>query len=163
MHAEAYQAFGELLAEAHIDRDAPWKILDLGGQNVNGTVHDWFTHPKTTITTLDLQRADIIADVTSWTPDRFFDIVISTELFEHIRGWRSAIRTAAAAGDILLATCASTRRPPHGMTGEARVPAGEWYGNVDPEDLREVLGWWYQSFEVHYAYPPGDAYLWAAV
>lgn len=163
MHAEAHAGFGEMLHEAGIDPTQRLNILDIGGQNVNGTVHDWFTNGLTTITTLDIQNADIIADVTTWVPDRYYDIVIATELFEHIRGWRSAIRTAATAGDVLIATCASLKRPPHGMTGEARVPAGEWYGNVDEVDLREVLGWWYQSYEVHYRYPPGDIYMWAAV
>jgi cyclopropane fatty-acyl-phospholipid synthase-like methyltransferase len=164
MHPEAYEGFGEMLYAAEVDRAALLTVLDLGGQNVNGTVHEWFTHPDTEIVTLDLENADIVADATDWTPDREYDVVISTEVFEHVEHWPRIAATAFQAlgtGGVFVATCASTNRPPHGATGDPAPVAGEWYSNVEPAQLQFVLEQLFAHAEVVYKYPPGDAYMWA--
>lgn len=165
MHAEAYEGFGWMLEASKVDPAKPLKILDLGGQDVNGTVHDYFTHKRTQIVTVDIENADVIADATVvYLPSFAADVVISTEAFEHIQDWRGVIRTAWIAlkpGGHLIATCASTDRGPHGMTGSWEVPAGEWYGNVSEAELRDYLGRLFEEHDVTYRYPPGDAYLWA--
>jgi hypothetical protein len=168
MHPEARAGLGWAIEQAQLDRHAPWRILDVGGQNINGTAHDWFTHPETTVTTLDVENADIIADATCWEPDRLFDIVMATEVFEHVGDWRAVIRTMRLALDpegpgVLLATCASTGRPVHGATGAPLPAIGEWYHNVAPEDLTEALVPYFPWREVRYQTPPGDAYLWGRV
>lgn len=162
MHPDAYAGFGKALRDARVDPSARLTVLDLGGQDVNGTVHGWFTHPETVVTTLDLENADIIADATTWKPDRLFDVVIATEVFEHVKDWRAVIATAKAAlhpWGVFVATCASTDRPAHGATGLPTLAPGEWYQNVDPADLREALGIFARS-DVVYQFPPGDAYMW---
>lgn len=164
MHPEAYQGFGWALAEVGINPTAHWRILDVGGQNVNGSVHDYF--PYSTIKTLDLENADIIADATTWEPTELFDIVIATEVFEHVQDWRAVIKTMASALDpigvgIFIATCASTNRPAHGATGAPMPAAGEWYKNVGPDELWPELEKHFKLCNVSYKYPPGDAYMWA--
>lgn len=165
MHPEAHAGLGWAIDQARLDRHAPLRVLDVGGQNINGTAHDWFTHPETTVTTLDVENADVIADARSWQPDRLFDVVMATEVFEHVEDWRAVLDTMRAALDptgpgVLLATCASTGRPAHGATGAPLPAPGEWYGNVDPGDLTAALHG-FPWREVRYQTPPGDAYLWA--
>ena len=164
MHLEAYEGFGEMLYAAEVDRNAPLTVLDLGGQNVNGTVHQWFTHPDTEITTLDLENADIIADATDWEPDKQYDVVIATEVFEHVEHWPKVLATAFHAlgtGGVFIGTCASTNRPSHGATGAPDPEPDEWYRNVEPAELQFVLDQLIAHAEVTYKHPPGDAYMWA--
>jgi len=163
MHTEAYNGFGDMLALSGVDPEGSWKILDIGGQNVNGSVHEYFSNA--TITTLDLENADIIADGCTWRSDDRFDLVIATEVFEHVEEWPAIIETMyfhLVDGGTLISTCASTGRRPHGATGALDPAPGEWYGNVAPQDLQNVLNHWFVEAEVHYhPVPWGDAYMWA--
>lgn len=164
MHAEAYEGFGWMLKASQVNPDEIGTILDIGGQHVNGSVHAYF--PSSTITTLDLENADIIADAVHWIPHEKWDMVIATELLEHVEHWPQIIRTARLALDyngIFITTCASTDRPRHGATGAPAPAPGEWYANVSPHDLEKVLRLHFRDAEVHYRYPPGDAYAWARV
>lgn len=166
MHPEAYAGFGWAIEQCGLDPTQPLRVLDVGGQNVNGTVHEYFTHTDTSILTLDLENADIIADARTWQPDLLFDVVIATEVFEHVRHWEAVIHTMRRALDpegpgVFLATCASDNRQAHGATGAPAPAPGEWYENVSPERLRRVLHEEFRVAEVTYLYPPGDAYMWA--
>jgi hypothetical protein len=166
MHPEAFTGFGWALLQAGVTDTTGLTVLDVGGQNVNGSVHDLL--PRTKIVTLDLENADIIADARIWEPDRLFDLVIATEVFEHVMEWRRVIHTMRKALDpfgpgVLVATCASTDRPRHGATGAPYPGPGEWYGNVEPTMLRHCLGEHFSEFDVYYQYPPGDAYMWGKV
>jgi hypothetical protein len=165
MHPEAHAGLGWVIDQSGLDRHAPLRVLDVGGQDVNGTAHDWFTHPATTVITLDVENADIIADARTWEPDQLFDVVMATEVFEHVEDWRAVLRTMRLALDpagpgVLLATCASDGRPVHGATGAPLPADGEWYGNVPPAELTEALSLYFPWREVRYQTPPGDAYLW---
>jgi hypothetical protein len=167
VHPEAYTGFQWLSYKSGVSRlPVGTRILDVGGQYVNGSVHDLL--PFAQITTLDLENADIVADARLWEPDRLFDVVIATEVFEHVKEWRRVIHTMRKALDpagpgFLLATCASTDRPRHGATGAPRPAPGEWYQNVEPVMLRHCLGAHFSEFDVVYQYPPGDAYMWGRV
>src|SRR5690349_11025084 len=84
MHPEAYEGFQWALQDSGaLLFPKQCKVLDIGGQMVNGSVHDLL--PKdAVITTLDLENADIIADATTWEPDQQYDVVMATEVFEHV-------------------------------------------------------------------------------
>lgn len=167
MHAEAFLGYKDMLHRSEIDVEAAWRVLDLGGQNVNGTVHSLMPNAKYTV--LDIATGpsvDITADACTWEPTELFDIVITTELFEHCECWDEVVYTASRALDqngpgLLFITCASTNRTPHGSHGEGVVPAGQYYGNVDPEDLKGILKLHFSESIVRYQYPPGDVYAWA--
>lgn len=167
MHAEAMEGFGRMLDLAEVDfrPGCIYTVLDIGGQHINGNVHGYFS-PGVRITTLDLENADIIADARTWLPgDDTWDMVICTEVFEHVEGWEHIIRTAASALDpdhgVFIATCASTNRPRHGATGAPLPAPGEWYQNVEPDQLGWALDLFFSQRWVEYNYPPGDAYAWA--
>lgn len=170
MHQEAYDGFARMLKHSGLDVNHPWNILDVGGADVNGSVREQF--PMAVFTGLDIEPApgvQIVADAATWRPDGnqgAWDIVIATECFEHAERWREIIETMASVLDLdgpqlLIATCASDGRPPHGARGEWGVPAGQFYGNVSPQDLREELEKHFQDVYVEYQENPGDAYMWA--
>jgi hypothetical protein len=165
MHPEAHAGFQRMLKKVNVPRlYAGLRVLDVGGQYVNGSVHDLL--PGARITTLDLENADIVADARHWRPDRLFDLVMATEVFEHVREWRQVVHTMRAALDpdgpgVLIATCASTDRPRHGATGAPLPARGEYYANVEPRNLEHCLHQYFREYGVEYQYPPGDAYMWA--
>lgn len=170
MHEEAYDGFGRMLAMTGIDPQGEWRILDVGGADVNGSVRDYF--PNSRFTGLDIEPApgvQIVANAATWRPswnDGSWDIVIATELFEHTAEWAAIIKTMADVLDftgpeLLIATCASTGRPPHGARGEWGVPTGQFYGNVGPDELEQELNTYFKEVHVEYNPNPGDAYMWA--
>jgi hypothetical protein len=92
-------------------------------------------------------------------------VVACTELLEHVEDWRGCIATAKRAlkkGGYLFITAASTGRYPHGARGGTAPGPGEWYSNVDPEDLRSALDYVFGvPCHVEFNPNPGDAYAWA--
>lgn len=122
----------------------PVAVLDLGGRDANGSPRHLFPNadPYLVLDLADGPNVDVVADAAAWTPDREFDVVVCTELFEHTPVWPDICVTAFKAlrsGGRLVATMAGPGRPPHGAWGAAWLARDEWYGNVDPDRLREVL------------------------
>jgi len=169
MHPEAYEGFARMLVLSGLDPQVPWAGLDVGGADVNGSVRGQLHN--TTWDGLDIEPApgvEIVADAATWRPheDTRWDVVIATELFEHAERWREIIATMVSClnrngPQVLIATCASDGRPPHGSRGEWGVPEGQFYGNVTPSDLREELEKHFKIVHVEYNPNPGDAYAYA--
>lgn len=157
-----------MLAASDLDPHAPWRALDLGGADVNGTIHGQL--PNATWDVVDIRPAagvTIVADATTWQPDPAWDVAVTTETLEHVPDWAAILDTAAAAlapdgPQLLLVTCASTGRHPHGADGSVLPHAGEHYANIDPAALRAALGARFAVVDVVHQYPPGDAYAWAS-
>lgn len=166
MHPEARDGLARMLMASGLAVDAPWRALDLGGRNINGSIRDLL--PKAEWSGLDIEDGpgvDVVHDATKPWPDDAtrYDLVVSTEVLEHVRDWRQLLATCAQALErggrqALFVTCASTGRRPHGASGEMDPPPGEWYGNVDPEDLREALERHFVDVHVEFRANPGDAY-----
>jgi SAM-dependent methyltransferase len=138
MHAEAFD---------YVSRHAtnePLTVLDLGGRNVNGTVRPLF--PAAAWTCLDItpgEGVDIVADAATWQPNgRSFDLVMSTELFEHTSSWPAVCATAYRSlkpGGRFIVTTAAPGRPAHSGIDGGPLRSGEWYANIDPGVLRVAL------------------------
>jgi SAM-dependent methyltransferase len=168
----------------HLDGSAGPLALDIGGADVNGTARRWFPE-ITTWFGLDIAPGpgvDIVADATTWrggwaaevrAPGLLwalpaFDIVLCTELLEHVKDWPAVLETIHAAlvpGGHAFITCASTGRRPHGARGELDPPAGEHYANVNPDEMRDKLSRMYVDglkFDAGLRYNPnpGDLYVW---
>lgn len=148
MHAEAYEfcryAAGKI--GRYIDMSEA-SMLDVGGRNVNGSVHELF--PVYSVTTTDIiegEGVDFVVDFSikdipkylSWGSK--FDIVISTEVLEHAPDWRNIVENmieSTKPGGWVVITCATTGRPPHSaidghfLTDEDE----EFYANVTDHDL----------------------------
>ena len=168
MHPEAREGLARQLEASCLDLSAPWRVLDLGGRDINGSIRDLL--PAATWTGLDVEAGpgvDLVHDATTPWPGGFdrFDIVVCTEVLEHVEKWGALLRTASQAlepggPEMLFVTCASTGRRPHGASGAMDPAPGEWYDNVSPAALRDALVGLFRYSHVEYRANPGDAYGW---
>lgn len=165
MHPEAYDAVGRMVAASGIDPAGEWTGLDIGGRDVNGSARAHLPNARWHgLDAVPGPGVDIVADARDWNPDAVYDVVLCTELLEHVRGWRHVLIAAAEALDrhgFLFLTAASHGRRPHSADGHMFVPAGEHYANVDPEELRRELAALFAVVFVDYQRRPGDVYAWA--
>lgn len=142
MHAEAYRWVAD-----HAPRDAA-TVLDIGGRNINGTIRSVFPVASvyTALDIADGPEVDVVADAATWVPDREYDVVVCCEVFEHTDSWPDIVGTAFNAckpGGLFIATMAGPGRPEHSaVDGGWKLHPGEYYGNVDPFELSEVLRVW---------------------
>lgn len=171
MHPEARAGLQKMVQDTSpliADRRA-LRALDLGGRDINGGIRDLFP-ASTEWTGVDIvpgPGVDIVRDCTLGWPDFLpkFDVVVCTEVLEHVEKWWDLVRTCSQALDthgILFITAASEGRRPHGASGEMWPPPGEWYRNVLGGELDEVFGELFHYSSVTYNPNPGDIYGWAS-
>lgn len=142
MHAQAYDFVTKIAASVRLGYGD--EVLDIGGQDMNGTVRELFPAAARYVS-LDLmpgRGVDIVADAATWRPldpDRRFAVVVCCEVLEHTPDWRQILQTAHAVlgpGGWLIVTCAGPGRPVHsGRAPVAELEDGEWYRNLSPEEL----------------------------
>lgn len=160
MHAEAWS-----FLQSQVSNVFPTSIIDVGGQNVNGTPRDLW--PNAEYTALDYVAGvgvDIVADATKWIPDRKWSMGLCTEMFEHVppthyRPILERLGKAVVSGGPLLLTCATDPRPMHAAWGGEMQP-NEFYQNVEPIELLNAFndtGWKVIDFIVNPN--PGDIYV----
>jgi SAM-dependent methyltransferase len=97
-------------------------VCEVGAYNVNGTVRPLIeAHQPESYLGVDIETGpgvDLVANVEDL-PDRFpdgFDLVVSTEMLEHVFDWRAAIRSLVrlvAKGGALAVTTRSPGFPYH--------------------------------------------------
>lgn len=140
---------------------APLVVLDIGGRDVNGTCQALF--PAADYTVLDIapgSNVDIVADAASWVPEREYDLVLCTEVFEHTPTWPQICATAHKAlkpGGLFVTTMAGPGRPPHSaVDGGWTLHPGEHYANIDPAELGAVLRSLFRDVEVDVRPSPAD-------
>lgn len=127
----------------------PINVLDIGGRDVNGTLRDLF--PNADYTVLDIRpgpNVDIIADAREWDPDgRKWELILCTEVFEHVQGWPKicvAARKACGPNGRFVVTCAGLGRPAHSGFEATGPQPGEFYENLTARALDSALvaaGW----------------------
>lgn len=138
MHPEAYTWIAKYATDDQV------RVLDIGGRYVTHDPRELFPN-ATDYTVLDSihdEGVDIVANAATWSPQGQWDIVIAAEVFEHTEEWREICGTAWKAlrpGGQFIVTTAAPSRPPHSATDGQAIRKGEWYGNIDPEELRSVL------------------------
>lgn len=151
MHPTALEGFRRMLDAT--DFDHPVRVLDVGGADVNGTVHSVIREHVgplgiESIDVLDVEPGPgvtIVADATdpaTWELHPGYDLVISTETLEHVEDWRTIVGGAAGVlrpDGWFIGTCASLNRRPHGARGAYDPAPGEWYANIGPGPLAMVL------------------------
>lgn len=143
MHDAAYDWVARHASKDHV------RVLDIGGRDVGGpwggSVRDLF--PNSILhCVLDIAAGhdvDIVADAATWKPDRAYDVVVAVECFEHTHMWPEICAmayTALRPGGRFISTMAGPGRPPHGAWGGPYPGPFEYYANVSPIDLQQVLG-----------------------
>lgn len=138
MHPAAFDWFERHATSQKVD------VLDIGGRNINGSVRPLY--PFGTYTVLDIMAGpgvDIVADASTWTTDARYDVVVCAEVFEHTADWRGIVETAFEVlrpGGRFIASAAGPGRAPHSaVDGAWRLLPGEYYGNVEPGELKDAL------------------------
>ena len=143
MHGAASKYVMDAVAAHRLDRPGV-AVLDLGGRNVNGTTRHLFTAPGRYVV-VDIAvhpSVDVVADAADLDLDETFDIVTCTECLEHAERAAEIVATAwrhLAPGGVFVATMAGPGRAEHGAGGQSSPPAGEWYRNVEPDQLTAWL------------------------
>lgn len=113
-------------------------VLDLGGRDVNGTTRCLFSGRYVTVDIAPHPSVDVVADAATLDLDETFDVVVSTECFEHTPSGAAICATAFRHlndDGLFIATMAGPGRAPHGADGAPSPPPGEWYRNVEPDEL----------------------------
>lgn len=138
MHTQAYTWVAERGATT-----AAVDVLDIGGRDINGTVRNLFPGARyRSLDILDGPGVDIVADASTWVPDRPYDVVVCCEVFEHTDAWPLICATAYDAlrpGGLFVTTMAGPGRAPHSAFDGGAVQPGEHYANVSPDELADTL------------------------
>lgn len=138
MHDAAYEW---VLRNAPLE---PVAVLDLGGRNVNGSIRPVFAEGSSFVS-VDLVAGpdvDVVGDAADVSVAGRFDVVVSTELLEHTPRGAEIVANAAAhlsPGGVFIATMAGPGRAVHSADGAPELAPGEWYANVEPDELGEWL------------------------
>lgn len=185
MHPEAHRGIRDMIVDSGIDLTAHSELtlsaptaLDIGGADVNGSARELFDS-STRWYGLDVapgMGVDIVGDATAWRGEvagsdlglrlPAFDLVLCTEVFEHVEKWPlilDTIHEALVPGGHAFLSFASEGRRPHGARGEHDVPEGEWYRNVSRSEFRQALlrtAYQWSDFGCVYNPNPGDIYAW---
>lgn len=104
MHASCLAWVTSVVAEHDL---AGCSVLEVGSQDVNGTVRPLFTGPYIGVDIAPARGVDEIADAQDLSSfaDRSFDVVVSTEMLEHCpRPWLAVPEMARVASDIVILT-----------------------------------------------------------
>ena len=129
------------------------KVLDVGSLDINGSNKDLFMNcDYLGIDVADGRNVDLVTPAHKLdVPDETFDVVISSECFEHDMYYKESLLNifrVLKKGGMFLFTCATTGRPEHGTrrTSPQDAPLlqgmDEWqdyYKNLEEKDIVEVL------------------------
>ena len=153
------------------------RVLDVGSFDVNGNNRYLFNHcDYIGIDVGEGPNVDYICPGHEWVADYQYDVVISTECFEHDRHWKQTwdniCTRLVKPGGLFLMTCATIGRNEHGTlrSGPGDSPStinvdDEWanyYLNLTEENIRtaikpeEIFSW----FRFYVNTVEHDLYFW---
>jgi SAM-dependent methyltransferase len=150
------------------------RVLDIGSLDINGNNRFIFEdYEYIGIDIGDGRNVDIVCRGHEFKDDKGFDVVISTECFEHDEYWQLTIQNAinlTKSGGIFMFSCATTGRPEHGTrrTSPSDSPftsilENDYYMNLTENDIRSVI-----NIDEHFSiyeffartHAPCDLYFW---
>ena len=126
------------------------KVLDIGSLDLNGS--NRFLFEDCNYIGIDVgegKNVDVASPGNTYDgPDNYFDIIISTEVFEHDMYYKDTIKNSMRMlkpGGMFLFTCAANGRPEHGtrrtsvwdapLLGEVSEEWSDYYKNLEKEDI----------------------------
>jgi hypothetical protein len=169
------QEFFKRLKNKFPQRFTTCTVLDIGSLDING--NNRFLFEKYEYTGVDVgegPNVDVVCKGHEYKPDKKFDVVISSECFEHDMFYPETILNCinlTKSNGMFTFTCASTGRSEHGTRrmGPQDAPLlqdyGNWsdyYKNLTEEDIRQVINIDDFFSEYYFEYNAGsyDLYFW---
>lgn len=150
------------------------RVLDIGSLDING--NNRFAFEDYEYIGLDIgegSNVDIVCRGHEFKDDKGFDVVISTECFEHDEFWNLTIQNATnltKSNGVFLFSCATTGRPEHGTrrTSPKDSPftsqiENDYYMNLTEADVRTAIDVdkYFSEYEFFArAEHPNDLYFW---
>lgn len=150
-------------------------VLDIGSLDING--NNRFLFENYNYTGVDIgpgRNVDVVSKGHEYKSDKLFDIVISSECFEHDMFYNKTIENCISLtkpNGMFIFSCASTGRPEHGTkrTSPRNSPLTQkiqgwqnYYKNLTENDIRNIIDVEniFYDFEFKYNPSPGDLYFW---
>lgn len=153
-------------------------VCDIGSLDINGNNHYLFENYA--YIGVDVGRGknvNIVSKGHEFQPinNQKFDIVISTECFEHDMYWDKTIlnvcENLVKPNGMFLFTCATTGRPEHGTRASNLQDSpftsqmeewSDYYKNLTEEDVRQSidLDRYFKLYHFYVGYPSCDLYFW---
>jgi hypothetical protein len=150
-------------------------VCDIGSLDING--NNRYLFDKYTYIGVDVgegKNVDVISKGHEFTHSVLFDVVISTECFEHDMYWEktldNVVNNLLAPGGLFLFSCATTGRPEHGTrrttpeNSPLTAEQGEWsdyYKNLTEEDVKGSLDMsLFSQYEFSIGHETKDLYFW---
>ena len=146
------------------------RVLEIGSLNLNGSVRPLFTDCD--YTGIDLGEGpgvDLICDGADYdAPAGSYDVVLSTEAFEHTPRWlevfQNMTRLVRPEGLVFM-TCASTGRPEHGTSRTeswASPFTHDHYANIGYDEFLQLVqpGYAFSAWDLQYNPDFCDLYFW---
>jgi SAM-dependent methyltransferase len=140
-------------------------VLDIGSLDING--NNRYLFEQCDYTGIDIgegPNVDVVCSGHLFKSDDNFNVVISTECFEHDEYWqqtlKNVINNLLSVGGLFLFSCAAPGRPEHGTkkTSPKDSPfTTDYYRNLSEEDIRSVLDcdniFWNYKFKTRKEFP----------
>ena len=129
------------------DKFVNCSVLDMGSLDINGSNRYLFQgdYEYVGIDIVEGSNVDFVGKGHEYTRKEKFDVCISTEAFEHDAFWRQSFLNMYCLlkpGGLLLFTCASTGRHPHGTSEYSPQDSpgtNDYYENRTAEDFYNVF------------------------
>lgn len=124
-------------------------VLDIGSLDINGNNRYLFEdYSYIGVDVGEGKNVDIVSKGHEFRPGRQFDVVISTECFEHDQHWVDTITNCidlTKSGGLFIFTCATTGRQEHGTTRTTPQDSpfthslfNDYYMNLTEHDIRNI-------------------------
>lgn len=151
-------------------------VLDIGSLDINGNNRYLFSnYSYTGVDVGEGPNVDVVSKGHEYDSKELFDIVISSECFEHDRYYKETIENCirlTKPNGLFTFTCASTGRAEHGTRrtdGSWASPLlaayddwSDYYKNLTEEDIKEIIDIedTFTSFYFEYNPSAHDLYFW---
>lgn len=141
--------FCKSVKEKHPELFRDVDVLDIGSLDING--NNRYLFENYTYTGVDIgegKNVDVVSKGHEFKPNKKYDVVISTECFEHDMYWRDTIQNCinlTKSGGLFIFTCATTGRQEHGTSRTTpqdspftHTEFNDYYRNLEEKDILEI-------------------------
>jgi SAM-dependent methyltransferase len=144
-------------------------VLDIGSLDINGNNHYLFEdYSYIGVDLGEGRNVDVVSRGHEYKSDERYDVVVSTECFEHDEYWKETILNVIKHlrnGGLFLFTCATEGRPEHGTkrTSPQNAPfVGDYYRNLTEDIIMAEINFdeYFSKYKFSSRQNPADLYFW---